>query len=177
MNIFVFQSNFTTCKEHNTKSPKNFTSQVEFWIASSGPRSWFGWIASILGTTLLVRLNCFLGTTLLVRLNCFALHCCTVLSLFGWLLSFCFVEMVGSLSAGPLYHWVRVNWDISGQCRCKSNSSSSKQVFFFGEIVLDGLQPIFLRVSFNTVGGWSIGECCTSPDIRRRIDAASVSVE
>ena len=59
-----------------------------------------------------------------------------------------------------------------------SYSSSSMHVFFFGEIVLDGLQPIFLRVSFNTVGGWSIlGECCTSPDIRRRIDAASVSVE
>ena len=47
-----------------------------------------------------------------------------------------------------------------------SNSSSSMQVFFFGEIVLDGLQPIFLRVSFHNVGGWSIGECCTSPDIR-----------
>ena len=59
-----------------------------------------------------------------------------------------------------------------------SNSSSSMQVFFFAEIVFDGLQPIFLRVSFNTDGGWSIlGECCTSPDIRRRIDAASVSVE
>ena len=58
-----------------------------------------------------------------------------------------------------------------------SNSSSSMQVFF-AEIVFDGLQPIFLRVSFNTDGGWSIlGERYMSPDIRRRIYAASVSLE